>query len=378
MGPMEMGGMDHNSRSTRSVGAESHDDVKGNPPRWYDFLLREDAARFSMLASDNMMSKSRPFPPYSRLRSIKKTVFKGNSPVREVRLTLDGDMERYVWMLNNQPLVAENDIKINRGERVQFILINRTMMHHPMHLHGHFFRVLNGQGDYSPLKHTVNVAPMTTTVIEFEANEFGDWFFHCHLLYHVKSGMARVVRYNGFESDRETAAVSSDLYLDHWYLFGQADVLSNMTQGVVSYENLLNIFSLSWEAGWEGVADTTWEGEFTYDRYLNRFTSVFAGVYAEGTDFESEAERLIAGVRYTLPLNVRMSAWIDDEAEARFTFDRGLMLTPRVGIFGEAQYDTRESWSYQGGLSYMLHENLSATSLWDSDYGLGAGFTIQF
>ena len=58
------------------------------------------------------------------------------------------------------------------------------MMHHPMHLHGHFFRVLNKNGEYSPLKHTVDVAPMQKTVIEFDANEYGDWFFHCHILYH--------------------------------------------------------------------------------------------------------------------------------------------------------------------------------------------------
>jgi hypothetical protein len=55
------------------------------------------------------------------------------------------------------------------------------MMHHPMHLHGHFFRVINGHGEYSPLKHTVDVAPMSTTVIEFYGDEVGDWFFHCRL-----------------------------------------------------------------------------------------------------------------------------------------------------------------------------------------------------
>ena len=117
--------------------------------------------------------------------------------MREVRLTLDGDMERYVWFLNNKALSESDDILVREGEVVRFILINRTMMHHPMHLHGHFFRVVNGQGDRSPLKHTVDVAPMSTTVIEFDADERGDWFFHCHLLYHMKNGMARVVHYDG-------------------------------------------------------------------------------------------------------------------------------------------------------------------------------------
>ena len=111
--------------------------------------------------------------------------------------------------------------------------VRAGMMHHPMHLHGHFFRVLNAQGEFSPLKHTVDVAPMTTTVIEFAADEFGDWFFHCHLLYHMMSGMARVVHYQDFAPDPATAAVRPHLYHDEFGLFGQVDVLSQMTQGAL-------------------------------------------------------------------------------------------------------------------------------------------------
>lgn len=388
---MNMGGMDHDKmkgmgrmKMSRSMAMKgmNHDmempTMKMNPPRWYDFFLREDAARFPMLASDSMMSKLRPFPPYEKLKAVRKTAFDKSREAREVRLTLDGDMGRYVWMFNNEPLAPKNDIKINKGEVVRFIFINRTMMHHPLHLHGHFFRVLNGQGDYSPLKHTVNVAPMTTTVIEFDANEVGDWFFHCHLLYHMKGGMARVVRYNEFTNNPETEAVSDSRYDQHWYFFAQADVLSNTTQGRIQFENLRNTFSASWEAGWDGVDGTTWEGEVTYDRYINRFTSVFAGVYLEGVDSEFEVERPIAGVRYLLPGNIMSSAWIDGDAEARITFERELMLTPRLGIFSEVEYDTREKWAYQGGVSYLLNENFSVTGLWDSNYGVGAGFSFRF
>ena len=126
------------------------------------------------------------------------STYHAGKKVGEIRLTLDGDMERYVWFLNTKPLSESDTIHIREGEVVRFIMINRTMMHHPMHLHGHFFRVINGQGDHAPLKHTVDVAPMSTTVIEFDANQVGDWFFHCHLLYHMKSGMARVVSYENF------------------------------------------------------------------------------------------------------------------------------------------------------------------------------------
>jgi FtsP/CotA-like multicopper oxidase with cupredoxin domain len=71
--------------------------------------------------------------------------------------------------------------------------------YHPMHLHGHFFRVINGQGDHAPLKNVVDVPPMSTTVIEFYSDEVGDWLFHCHLLYHMKSGMTRMIHYENFE-----------------------------------------------------------------------------------------------------------------------------------------------------------------------------------
>ena len=354
--------------------------VKHNPPKWYDFLLREDAAHSPMLATDSMMSKARPFAPYPMLRAVKNTSFPKSAPRREFRLTLDGDMNRYVWLLNNRPLAPEDDLHIREGEVVRFIMINRTMMHHPMHLHGHFFRVVNGQGDRAPLKHTVIVEPMSTTVIEFMANEPGDWFFHCHLLYHMMSGMARVVKYEGFTPDPATQSIRDELYKEASpvFFYGHADLLSNMTQGDMTVSSLLHIFSLEWEAGWDGVEGADWEAELTYGRYFNRFTTVFAGVYAEGNDFTHEDERLIAGIRYLLPGNFQSSAWIDSDGEARIKVMRELMLTPRIGIFGDVEYDTREQWSYQAGLSYTLTKSLSATALWDSNYGVGAGFTFRF
>jgi len=161
----------------------SHEKPSAPKSTWLG-LLAEDVSSKAPLATDGM-SPERPWPPYDKLRALQPSAFDPHKPVREIRLTLDGDMERYVWFLNNMPLSESDSIEIKRGEVVRFIMINRTMMHHPMHLHGHFFRVVNTQGDFSPLKHTVDVAPMTTTVIEFAAEEFGDWFFHCHLLYHM-------------------------------------------------------------------------------------------------------------------------------------------------------------------------------------------------
>jgi FtsP/CotA-like multicopper oxidase with cupredoxin domain len=378
-----MAGMDHGSMdmSEKKGSSEMMDMEKGlfiNDPAWYDFLLREDAANQRVMASDSAMSKERPFAPYKKLRAKRNTRFAGSAPRRDVRLTLDGDMNRYVWFMNNEPLLPTNDIEIKKGEVVRFHMINRTMMHHPMHLHGHFFRVINGQGDHSPLKHTIDVEPMSTTVIEFNANEVGDWFFHCHLLYHMDSGMARVVRYDGYNADPATAAIAGKRYNQHTFVFARADVLSNMTQGSLTVSNLRNDLMLSWEAGWEKVDGTTWESEITYGRYINRFLTVFGGVYLDGVDGTREDIRPIVGLDYLLPLNFHAAAWVDDEGEARVTLEREIMLTPRLGVFGEAEYDTIEGWSYQGGASYLIKKNISATALWDTDYGVGGGVTLRF
>lgn len=136
---------------------------------------------------------------YDFLKSPTKTNFDKNLPVKDILLNLTGNMSRYIWSMNGVPLSEADKIKISSGEVTRITFNNLTMMHHPMHLHGHFFRVINKNGDYSPLKHTVNVPPMQEVTIEFSGNngdENGDWFLHCHVLYHLMGGMARVVSYD--------------------------------------------------------------------------------------------------------------------------------------------------------------------------------------
>lgn len=132
---------------------------------------------------------------YKGIRALVPTNFSEQHPVRELELRLTGNMERYMWGINNRPLSEVDKILVKKGEVIRFKLINQTMMHHPMHLHGHFFRVLNDQGEYSPLKHTVSVPPMDEVTIEFLASEDKDWFFHCHNLYHMMAGLSRIVSY---------------------------------------------------------------------------------------------------------------------------------------------------------------------------------------
>jgi len=142
----------------------------------------------------------RPLPPYKRLKATRKTTLPANAPVREITMKLDGDMMRYLWSIDGKTIQEDSTIVIKRGEVIRLQLVNNTMMHHPMHLHGHFFRLLMPDSvdpDFAPLKHTVDVPPMSRRTIEFYAGEEKDWLFHCHILYHHMTGMARVFSYEG-------------------------------------------------------------------------------------------------------------------------------------------------------------------------------------
>ena len=115
-------------------------------------------------------------------------------PTRRIDIHLTGNMERFMWSMDGEQL-SENPepYRFARNERVRLRLINDTMMTHPMHLHGHFFEIVNGHGAHQPMKHTVRVLPGGFVDLDLTADAPGDWAFHCHLLYHMHAGMMRVV-----------------------------------------------------------------------------------------------------------------------------------------------------------------------------------------
>lgn len=316
----------------------------------------------------------RPATPYAELVSPEPTVIAGTRPVREVVLHLTGDMERYVWSMNGKTLSEQHEIPIKKGEVVRFVMINRTMMHHPMHLHGHFFRVLNGRGERSPLKHTVDVAPMATTVIEFKANAEKDWFFHCHLLYHLVGGMARVVHYEGTEVNAATAAVRPELYDDPWYAFGEVSVLSQMSYGSAQISNTRNLVSVEWEGNWEGEYDV-FGG---YARYINRYLSLFGGVNAYDEGAGEDDVRGVFGLSLLLPLNIRSSVWGGTDGSFRWTAGKELQLTRRLSAFAKGEYDTETNWEWVAGGEFVVNEYLSVVGQYHSDYGVGAGLRARF
>lgn len=114
-------------------------------------------------------------------------------PEREIELHLTGNMERYLWSFNGIPYSEAKPILLHYGERVRIILINDTMMNHPIHLHGMWSEVETANGEFQVRKHTVNVRPAQRISYLVHADAKGRWAYHCHMLYHMDAGMFRAV-----------------------------------------------------------------------------------------------------------------------------------------------------------------------------------------
>lgn len=112
-------------------------------------------------------------------------------PDREITLRLTGNMNRYIWSFDDVKYSDAEPIKVKLGERIRFHYVNETMMNHPIHLHGLWQYLDNGNDMYNPKKHVINVKPGQTVSVDVPADVEGDWAFHCHLLYHMDTGMFR-------------------------------------------------------------------------------------------------------------------------------------------------------------------------------------------
>ena len=112
------------------------------------------------------------------------------APEREIEVRLGGNMERYIWTINGKKFNETEPLEVKYGERIRLKFINDSMMAHPMHLHGMFMQLENGQDPSNmPNKHTVIVPPGKTITTLLTADELGEWAIHCHLLYHMSAGM---------------------------------------------------------------------------------------------------------------------------------------------------------------------------------------------
>lgn len=184
MGPAAGASMDHDMRDKSKVGFKVGPGVDMIAP------MPMDRNGHPGVGLDNVGHKVLTYRDLVSLTPNRDT----RVPTRRVDIHLTGNMERFMWSMDGEKL-SENPepYRFALNERVRLRLINDTMMTHPMHLHGHFFEIVNGNPGNQPLKHTVRVLPGAYIDLDLTADAPGDWAFHCHLLYHMHAGMMRVV-----------------------------------------------------------------------------------------------------------------------------------------------------------------------------------------
>ena len=322
----------------------------------------------------------RPFAPYAHLKAVEPYVEPDPAKVRTITMRLTGEMSRYLWGINGKTLSEESVIPVSAGEVLRIELINDTMMHHPMHLHGHFFRLINGQGEHAPLKHTVDVPPMGQRVIEWVADEEpGDWFFHCHVLYHMDAGMARVFSYREQGPDHEPQFDPNLIRPRMVRIRGM--VLNHMSMGMGMVMEGKNDYFVRWMTtsggghhAHGGFKDE--EVDFGYARYIDPNWRAFAAYRT--TKMRDARDRGVVGVHYRTPYHF-MTTWsADTEGDLRFDVMKDFQLLPRWSLGLDFQYDTNIDAEWGTALHYQWNREFGFVAHDHSDHGFGVGLSFQF
>jgi FtsP/CotA-like multicopper oxidase with cupredoxin domain len=189
-----MQGMDHSKMSADSMQGMDHSKMSADSMQGMDHSQHDQASKSK---NDQVVygwaNASTPQGDkalqYSDLKSLTPQP-DTREATSELVVRLGGTMERYVWTINGKKFSEAEPLKVKYGERIRIKFINDSMMAHPMHLHGMFMQLENGQPPVDmPNKHTVVVPPGKTVTALLTADELGEWAIHCHLLYHMTSGM---------------------------------------------------------------------------------------------------------------------------------------------------------------------------------------------
>jgi FtsP/CotA-like multicopper oxidase with cupredoxin domain len=330
---------------------------------------------------------------YAMLKSPTKTILPKDAPIRELRFELTGNMNRYVWSMDNRVLAETDKILIKKGEIVRITLYNNSMMRHPMHLHGHDFRVVNGQGDYAPLKNVLDIMPMETNVIEFEANLEGDWFFHCHILYHMMAGMNRVFSTenqapNPLLPDKKWAYKKLQRESNKLHFMFQNDFATNGNDGMTMLQNTRWSFGTEWRLGYNDRHG--YETETHIGRYIgrNQWLMPFIGFDWRYRKHETPERNLFGqtntkdnrtqfslGVAFTLPMLIILQTEVYHDGNVRVQLRReDIPLSKRF----RAAFMVNTDREYMFGLNYIASKNLGFRTHYDSDMGFGVGLTFNY
>ena len=330
---------------------------------------------------------------YNQLRAPQPTTLDSTHNWREIKLTLTGNMLRYIWSFDNKTLSVADAIPIRKGENVRMVFHNATMMRHPLHLHGHFFRLVNAQGAHSPLKHTFDIPAMGDVTIEFDANAEQDWFFHCHTLYHMAAGMGRVISYEG-SPQNEYAKTGYKVVKagdNARYLWADLAVHSQAAFLEANLSNNRNALEFEGRVSYQG----NYETETHLLRYLDKrqFLAAYVGydlrdnkTLRAATDGEGGNRRTLqnnrnfrrqaeVGVYYLLPMLVRAELRTDLTGQVRLQLERrDLPLSNNV--FADLRVSSDRE--YLLGVRYMVSKYASLSTNYDNQYGWGAGLTFHY
>ena len=334
---------------------------------------------------------------YAMLKSPVNTSLSDTAHIKELKFILTGNMNRYVWSLDNKVVSEADKILIKKGETVRMVLYNNSMMRHPMHLHGHDFRVLNGQGDYAPLKNIIDIMPMETDTLEFAANAEGDWFFHCHILYHMMSGMGRVFTYENQEKNPlipNPKLAQRKLFADDrkFHFMAENDFATNGNDGEMMLQNTRWSIGTEWRLGYSNSMG--YETETHIGRYVGKMQwfMPFIGFdwryrehqgqvnYQEYNLFGQKDTKdnrtfVSLGFNYTLPMLLIFQAEVFHNGNVRLQLMReDIPITKRL----RAGFMVNTDKEYMLELGYIVNRFMRVRAHYDSDMGFGAGLTINY
>ena len=331
---------------------------------------------------------------YAMLKAPEKTTLP-DAPVKVLQFELTGNMNRYVWSMNNKVVSETDKILVKKGENLRLIIYNGSMMRHPMHLHGHDFRVLNGQGEYAPLKNVIDIMPMETDTLEFNANVEGDWFFHCHILYHMMSGMGRVFSYKDQQANPlipNPKLAQRKLFADDrsMHFMFQNDFATNGNDGEMMLQNTRWSIGSEWRLGYNDTHG--YETETHIGRYIGKMQWLmpFIGfdwryrnmaLHAEEKNMFGQSNTknnravVSVGLNYTLPMLIRFQGEIFTDGIVRLQLMReDIPVTKRMRFAFMVNTDKE----YMTGLNYIFSRTLSLRTHYDSDMGFGVGISFAY
>ncbi|MCT2562726.1 multicopper oxidase domain-containing protein [Chryseobacterium herbae] len=368
---------------------EKVDHSKHNMSSGMDMNMDNDPNRYNANALGDIVTLN-----YAMLKSPHNTTLPKDAPVRELKFTLTGNMNRYVWSMDNKVLTETDKIPVKKGEILRITIHNNSMMRHPMHLHGFDFRVINGKGERSPLKNVLDVMPMETDTIEFLANEEGDWFFHCHILYHMMAGMNRVFAVGDYKNpglpNKEKAYKALQMESNMPHFMAQNDFATNGNDGQVMLQNSRWSLGAEWRLGYNNMHG--YEMETHLGRYIGKMQWFMPfigfdwryrkmGIDPRETNLfgqtnEKDFRKAVSlGFMYTLPMLVTFQAEMYHDGIVRLQLMRkDIPISKRI----RGGFMVNTDMEYMAELRYVISKNIDFRTHYDSDMGFGAGISLNY